>query len=338
MKAATLCKLDAKWEHLGPVLLRAGPHGTWQSIGCFVVCLCWVLIAASLLGEAFRTNWWPIQNVTWPWRVAIAVTVLVSLFSIWLGLVHWILSRITCRLHALGVSQSGLLGERGFRFDQVASLTFYVRPPVAEFHDKTDCLGPELHCRFVPDPDTEQEPIAFLRDLKDFNEQRDMEKHRDRISRIIAARMARQLAGGTPVQWTREATIQSDGIVFRRDGPFRRRRKSVATLPWGEIINDKTYGEILKYKIEVSGLPNFVTRSRWDARPHKYTKGWLPYVILYSLLREIFNEDSDADLPGRNASLLFLLLDLEDEPNFWPGLYLFLAMVAQKREATERRY
>ncbi|MCR4414753.1 MAG: hypothetical protein NUV77_20240 [Thermoguttaceae bacterium] len=122
-----------------------------------------------------------------------------------------------------GVRQSGLFGAKEVRFDQTQSFTYHaVRMFINGVYS-----GTSFTLRF-------QSPaasITYVAQLKNVDD--DLEQLRDHVSRVIAARMAGELAQGKPVAWTPNLMFLPEGLSYRPSGFFGRKEPQV--LPYNRV-------------------------------------------------------------------------------------------------------
>jgi hypothetical protein len=127
------------------------------------------------------------------------------------------------RCHATGVFQSGLSGKRRIAYDEVESFTYSA---TRQFVNGV-YQGTFLTLKFASPGVT----INYNRQVK--NVDKDLDSLRDHVAGVIAGRMGRQLAEGQPVVWTKNLTLQPDGIEFAPQGFLG--RKARRFLPYGEV-------------------------------------------------------------------------------------------------------
>lgn len=113
-------------------------------------------------------------------------------------------TRIRFRGHQLGVSQRGLSSEDSLGFAEICSFTYnYTRLFVNfRYRDST------LKMWIVPFPGLYKPTIYYRATLE--GEDEELKSLRDRLSRVLAFRMGKQLETGEPVVWTRRLKFLPD--------------------------------------------------------------------------------------------------------------------------------
>jgi hypothetical protein len=137
--------------------------------------------------------------------------------------------RTIFRCHQFGVYKRGLFGERSLRYADVAVFSYSA---VRHFHNGA-YTGTIFRLGFEPVPERASHRITHSVTLPHADQE--LEGLRDQVSRMIAARMSRQLAAQEPVRWTPHLRFVPDGIEYRPAGFFGRREPVV--VPFREIYS-----------------------------------------------------------------------------------------------------
>jgi hypothetical protein len=138
----------------------------------------------------------------------------------------YVSSKANFRCHEWGVHQSSISGEKKLRYADVGSFTY---AGTRMYHNGA-YAGTSLQLRFDPLPGAAGRPIKFTTTIK--NMDADIESLRDHVSRIIAARMGRELNAGKSVPWTKRLTYSKEGFECYPAGVFG--KKEWTTLPYAE--------------------------------------------------------------------------------------------------------
>jgi hypothetical protein len=138
-------------------------------------------------------------------------------------------ARTILRCHQFGVTKRGLFGERSLRYADVAVFSYSA---VRHFHNGA-YTGTIFRLGFEPVPERARDRITHSVTLPHADQE--LEGLRDQVSRMIAARMARQLAAGEPVRWTPHLRFVPDGVEYRPAGFFG--RKEPVLVPFREIYS-----------------------------------------------------------------------------------------------------
>jgi hypothetical protein len=137
--------------------------------------------------------------------------------------------RTIFRCHHFGVYKRGLFGERSLRYADVAVFSYSA---VRHFHNGA-YTGTIFRLGFEPVPERAGDRITHSVTLP--HADNELEGLRDQVSRMIAARMGRQLVAGEPARWTPHLRFVPDGIEYRPAGFFGRREPVV--VPFREIYS-----------------------------------------------------------------------------------------------------
>jgi hypothetical protein len=129
--------------------------------------------------------------------------------------------------HERGVHHVGVFGEKLIRYDEVASFSYgATRQFVNGVYS-----GTFLNLAFVRDPGLGGGSIMFSEKVSGQDE--DLDKLRDHISGVIAARMAGDFSQGRSVQWTRNLRFVPDGLEYSPAGLFG--RKAMVHVPFADM-------------------------------------------------------------------------------------------------------
>jgi hypothetical protein len=121
------------------------------------------------------------------------------------------------RCHERGVWKATLLGRKTLRYDDIGSFQF---SSVRHYH-KGAYTGTQLTMRFRPLTADRGPPLRYSTRIK--GEDEDLDRLRDHISRIIAARMFGELHAGRTVIWTGNLEFTPEGIRYRPSGFLSRK-------------------------------------------------------------------------------------------------------------------
>lgn len=131
------------------------------------------------------------------------------------------------RCHEYGVFQTKLTGTKQLRYDEVASFSYHaVRQYVNGVYS-----GTTFTLTFTPQASAEAKNITYNTQMKNFDD--DLDLLRDHISKVIAGRMANELADGHDVAWTANLTFQKDGLQYRPSGFLG--RKEPRHIPYTQV-------------------------------------------------------------------------------------------------------
>jgi hypothetical protein len=128
------------------------------------------------------------------------------------------------RCHERGVYKRGLFGTRQLKYDDVAAFTYSA---TRHYHNGA-YVGTQLVMRFDPRPEALAKTISYQASVSAADEA--LDSLRDHVSRVLAARMAGELAGGGSVVWTTNLGFSPEGIVYRPSGFLG--RKEPLLLPY----------------------------------------------------------------------------------------------------------
>jgi hypothetical protein len=132
------------------------------------------------------------------------------------------------RCHEYGVYQRGLfIGEKSLQYIDVASFTYSA---TRHYHNGA-YVGTHIALTFEPVPEKQGQKISYTATVQ--NQDAALDELRDRIGRMIAARMAQRAANGRSVAWTPNLTFHPDGLEYRPSGWLG--RKEPILIPYNAI-------------------------------------------------------------------------------------------------------
>jgi hypothetical protein len=129
------------------------------------------------------------------------------------------------RCHEYGVFKAGLMGASRLQYADVEAFSYSA---VRHFHNGV-YTGTIFNLKFEPTPEHKADRIQYNVNLRNADQQ--LETLRDQVSRMIASRMAQQLAKKVPVRWTARLQFLPDGIEFQPGGLFGKKVPVVVRFP-----------------------------------------------------------------------------------------------------------
>jgi hypothetical protein len=131
------------------------------------------------------------------------------------------------RCHQRGVCMTGWVENREIRFEEVDVFTYS-----ATRHFVNGAYsGTAFVFKFVPRPETAKKSISFSMTLQSSDQE--MELLRDHIARVVAARMLREVAAGSPVMWTAFLRFLPEALEHTPSGFLG--RKAPVQIPYSSI-------------------------------------------------------------------------------------------------------
>ncbi len=171
-------------------------------------------IAMAAIGAAMLGTYLTRQNVDD--GVLVGSVVLLTVGPV-LAIVGLFLAYSAFRCHERGVFKATLIAQQTLRYDDIGSFQFSA---IRHYH-RGAYTGTQLSMRFRPIALDRGLPILYTTRIK--GEDDDLDRLRDHISRMIAARMFEELHAGRTVVWTRNLEFAPDGIRYRPSGFLRRK-------------------------------------------------------------------------------------------------------------------
>jgi hypothetical protein len=163
--------------------------------------------------------------------VAVPGSLFLSMLLIGLGAacaLGWVYCRrAVFRCHQLGVYRAGLTGARTLRFSDVEA----VRYSALRTHNHGVYTGTMIVLDFEPAAQQKANRIRYSVTVRNADQQ--LETLRDQVARMIAERMARQLAAGQAVPWTTRLRFLKNGIEHQPRSLFG--RKQPVVIPYSDI-------------------------------------------------------------------------------------------------------
>ncbi len=129
-----------------------------------------------------------------------------------LAVISLCLAFASFRCHERGVFKSTLSSKKTLRYDDIGSFQFSA---VRHYH-RGAYTGTQVTMRFRPLAADRGPPIRYSTRIK--GEDNDLDRLRDHISRIIAARMFDELRAGRTMIWTSNLEFTPEGIRYRPSG------------------------------------------------------------------------------------------------------------------------
>lgn len=155
-------------------------------------------------------------------------SLILTLFSILAAVVGvWARSYRSFSCHEYGVRRTSWQGVSEIRYEDVQSFTYNA---VRQFVNGV-YSGSTFTLEFLPAPESASKKIAYSASLQGIDEE--LEGLRDHISRVIAARMGRELSAGNSVHWTSSLSILPEGIEHRAKGFLG--AKAPVLIPFAEV-------------------------------------------------------------------------------------------------------
>jgi len=178
-------------DDLGRVLFeRRGPRGVLLYLLGVVALLFGVPIMTQALGGGLLVVGVGLLFFAWAW---------------WVG-------GLMFRCHDRGVSRRTRSGTRTIRYRDTAVFTYR-----ATRHFVNGAYtGTTMSMEFVSRPELGREKITWSASLQGMDEE--IDKLRDHISKVMAARWVEELQAGKPVDWTPNLRLHPDGLEFRPSG------------------------------------------------------------------------------------------------------------------------
>jgi hypothetical protein len=176
------------------------------------------------------------------------------------GVVLWAFSlrHTHFRCHERGVCMAKWIENREIRFDEVDIFTY----GATRHYYNGAYTGTVYVFSFVPRADTGKKAIQYTTTIQ--GQDAEMDHLRDHIAKVVAMRMAREMAEGQTVQWTPNLRFLPDSLEFKPPGFIG--RKAPITVPYSSLqssnINEGTFHIWVKEKdksvIQVNmAEPNF---------------------------------------------------------------------------------
>ncbi len=149
------------------------------------------------------------------------VFILLLTVAFWLW--AWSSSKSAFRCHERGVYQAKMFGEKQLKYQDVAEFTYRA---TRHYHNGA-YTGTILSLKFQPAAGAGK-AISYGATVR--NEDADLDSLRDFISRVIAARMANELAAGNVTPWMSNIRFRPDGLEYNASG-FLRTKKETTLMP-----------------------------------------------------------------------------------------------------------
>jgi hypothetical protein len=137
--------------------------------------------------------------------------------------------RATFRCHQHGVYKAGLFRGSTLRYSELASFSY---SSMRHYHHGA-YTGTNFRLSFEPEPGQGARRIVHSVHLPHADQE--LEKLRDQVSQLIAARMSRRLAAREPVRWTKRLRFLPDGIEFHPRSFFG--RKAPVVMPFADVAS-----------------------------------------------------------------------------------------------------
>jgi hypothetical protein len=188
--------------------------------------------------------------------LAVGVCVL-ALFALLVWAVRG-MGRSVFRAHERGVFRRGFRSSTELLYDEVEQ---FIYSAVRQYYNGV-YVGTALNITLIPPVASGKKPIRFSSSVKNADEA--LDKMRDHISLVLAAKMLAQLSDGQRVNWTANLVLTPEGIEFRPSGFVR--RKEAVLLPFSRVhtfdIQQGTFylweqGKDKPVMQEASSMPNF---------------------------------------------------------------------------------
>jgi hypothetical protein len=187
--------------------------------------------------------------------VIVACSIAVGIVCAWL-LLLWQTAWLRCHEH--GVSRRWLWREQRVTYAAIESFTYLaVRQYVKGVYS-----GTTFTLTFVASTGQRPVKLTYSRTLR--NADHELEQLRDRVSGVIAARMAEQFDRGDPVVWTDGLRFLPEGLEYRASSWFWRR--APVMLRYDEIVRTEVSSGVFYLWVngrvkpaikEQAGQPNF---------------------------------------------------------------------------------
>jgi hypothetical protein len=149
------------------------------------------------------------------------------------ALCAWIalrMRRSVFRCHEQGVYRRSTFTEGTLRYDELSQFTYSA---TRQYYNGV-YVGTALNLTLTPERETGKRAIRFNSNVKNVDEA--LDKLRDHIAAMLAARMLQRLAAGERVTWTTNLALLPEGIEYRPAG-FVGRRKEALVLQYADVYS-----------------------------------------------------------------------------------------------------